>query len=81
MYEVLIERSAERDLRALDPEVFRRIVPRIRSLSQNPRPSGCHKITGSKNDWRIRVGEYRLIYEVDDKNRPTRKDHADKAPP
>jgi mRNA interferase RelE/StbE len=69
VYEVLLERSAERDLKALDPEAFHRIVPRIRALSQNPRPPGCHKIAGSRRDWRIRIGEYRVIYEVDDRNR------------
>ena len=69
MYELLIERAAERDLKALATEIFQRIIPRIRALVENPRPAGCHKITGSKNDWRIRIGDYRVIYEVDDKRR------------
>ena len=58
MYEVLLERSAERDLKALSTEIFHRVIPRIRDLANSPRPSGCHKITGSKNDWRIRIGDY-----------------------
>ena len=66
MYEVYLERAAERDLRHLSSEEFHRVIPRIRALSENPRPSGCRKITGSKNDWRIRIGDYRVIYEIDE---------------
>ena len=66
MYEVLIERSVERDLKSLPNSLFHRIVPRIRALADNPRPSGCHKLAGSKNDWRIRIGDYRVVYEIDD---------------
>ena len=47
-------------------KVFQRIIIHIKSLAETPRPSGCRKITGTKNDWRIRVGDYRIIYEVDD---------------
>ena len=66
MYEVLIERTAERDLKSLPTNLFDRIVPRIKALAAIPRPSGCHKLAGSKNDWRIRIGDYRVVYEVDD---------------
>jgi len=67
VYEVLLERQAERDLRRLAIEDFRRMVLAIKSLADNPRPSGCRKITGSKSDWRIRVGSYRVIYEIEDR--------------
>ena len=53
MYEVLIERSAERDLKSLPTSLFHRIVPRIRALADNPRPFGCHKLAGSKT-----IGEF-----------------------
>ncbi|HEY7556281.1 MAG TPA: type II toxin-antitoxin system RelE/ParE family toxin [Candidatus Binatia bacterium] len=66
MYEVLIERTAERDLKSLPTNIFNRIVSRIKTLSENPRPSGCHKLAGSRNDWRIRIGDYRVVYEIDD---------------
>jgi mRNA interferase RelE/StbE len=66
VYEVLIERAAERDLKSLPTAIFNRIVPRIRALAEDPRPSGCHKLAGSKNDWRIRIGNYRVVYEIDD---------------
>ena len=69
MYEVLLERRAERDLKKLSQETFYRIIPQIKGLSENPKPAGCRKITGSKNDWRIRIGDYRIIYEIDEKER------------
>ncbi|MBM3183620.1 MAG: type II toxin-antitoxin system RelE/ParE family toxin [Chloroflexi bacterium] len=67
MHEVYLERAAEQDLKRLSSENFRRVISHIAELHQNPRPSGCRKITGSQNDWRLRVGNYRIIYEVDDK--------------
>lgn len=66
MYEVLIERTAERDLQSLPGNIFNRIVPRIKALAENQRPSGCHKLTGSRHDWRIRIGDYRVVYQIDD---------------
>lgn len=59
MYEVYLERSAERDLKRLSTDNFHRLISHIEALAKNPRPSGCHKIAGSKSDWRIRVGDYR----------------------
>ena len=66
MYEVILERRAERDIKRLPTEVFHRIIPHLKALSENPKPSGCRKITGSKHDWRIRIGDYRVIYEIDE---------------
>ena len=66
VYELLLERTAERDLKKLTKTDFDRIIPHIKDLKETPRPIGCRKITGSKRDWRIRVGAYRIIYEVDD---------------
>jgi mRNA interferase RelE/StbE len=67
VYEIYIERKAERDLKKLELDIFHRIILNIKTLSKNPKPPGSRKITGSKNDWRIRVGNYRIIYEVDDR--------------
>jgi len=64
VYEVLLERRAERDIKRLPKEVFDRIIPHLKALSENPKPSGCRKISGSRSDWRIRIGDYRVIYEV-----------------
>jgi mRNA interferase RelE/StbE len=66
VHDVLIERTAERDLKSLPTAVFDRLLPRIKALADNPRPAGCHKLAGSKNDWRIRIGDYRVVYEIDD---------------
>ena len=72
MHEVYLERSAENDLKRLPASIFHRIISQIKSLAENPRLSGCHKITGSKNDWRIRIGDYRIIYEIDEKAKAVR---------
>ena len=66
MYEIFLERAAERDLKHVSAGDFHRIIKHIKTLAENPRPSGCRKITGSRNDWRIRTGDYRIIYEIDD---------------
>ena len=66
MYDVFLEARAERDVRRLSASEFRRITAAIRRLGVNPRPARCRKIVGSESDWRIRVGEYRVIYEIDD---------------
>jgi len=66
MHEVYTERAAERDLRRLPPGDFERIIAVIRALAADPRPPGSRKMVGSKSDWRIRIGTWRVIYEVDD---------------
>jgi mRNA interferase RelE/StbE len=66
MYQVLLERAAERDLKRLSTEVHERMIDAIKALAGNPRPPGCRKLVGSTNDWRIRVGDYRVLYEIAD---------------
>ena len=66
MYRVLLERAAEKDLSRLSAENHDRVVAAIRSLADNPRPPGSRKLTGSKDDWRVRVGDYRVLYEIAD---------------
>jgi mRNA interferase RelE/StbE len=68
-YEIRFARSARKGLQALDRSLAFRILARIEALSMTPRPSGCAKLEGSNNLWRIRVGDYRVIYEVDDRRR------------
>jgi mRNA interferase RelE/StbE len=72
VYNVLLERSAERDLRRLDNNVHDRVIKAIGKLATDPRPPGCRKLIGSKNDWRIRVGDYRIVYEITDEVRIVR---------
>lgn len=71
-YKVYLERAAEQDLKRLSARNFQRIIPCIKALAENPRPIGCRKISGSRNDWRIRVGDYRVIYEVEDEEKVVR---------
>ena len=66
MYSVLLERAAEKDLARLPSTVHDRVIAALHGLRQNPRPPGCRKLTGTKADWRIRVGDYRVIYEIAD---------------
>jgi mRNA interferase RelE/StbE len=72
VYEVYLEKAAENDLKRLPTATFQRIIPQIRALAENPRPSGCRKLAGSKNDWRIRVGDHRVLYEIDEKVKAVR---------
>jgi len=72
MYRVLLERSVEKDLARLSSEIHERVIAAIQALATNPRPPGCRKLVGSKNDWRIRVGDYRVIFEIADKGRVVR---------
>jgi mRNA interferase RelE/StbE len=56
-------------MEALDPVVGRRILAKIESLAGNPRPSGCVKLSGSTNLWRIRIGDWRVIYAIEEDRR------------
>jgi mRNA interferase RelE/StbE len=72
MYRVLLERGAEKELSRLSPDIHDRVITAIRALATNPRPPGCRKLAGSKHDWRIRVGDYRVVYEIADQIRVVR---------
>jgi mRNA interferase RelE/StbE len=43
-----------------------RIVARLEQLAASPRPPGCKKLKSGDNQWRVRVGDYRIVYEIDD---------------
>lgn len=66
-YTVTIKRSAEREMAALPEKVFDRVTDTIIALESNPRKSGSKKLRGSTH-YRIRVGDYRVLYTIDDKN-------------
>ena len=72
MYEVLLEHAAERDLKRLSAEDYHRIIPHLKALAHDPRPPDCRKLSGSRGDWRIRVGDYRAVYEIDDRAKVVR---------
>jgi mRNA interferase RelE/StbE len=64
-YSILIERYAQKQILKLDKKVIPVIKNAILSLVNNPRPSGCKKLKG-EDAYRIRVGNYRIIYEIND---------------
>ena len=65
-YSVVFARSASKELRSLDSLVALRILKRIEALSENPRPAGVVKLEGAQDLWRIRVGEWRIVYRIAD---------------
>ncbi len=66
MYHLRLKRTAEADLRRLPKPLFERINERILALREDPRPPGVRKLEGALEGWRIRVGDYRVIYQIDD---------------
>jgi len=66
MYEDIITSHAERELRRLDRSTKNRILPAALALADNPRPHGCLKVKAEERLWRIRVGDWRVGYEIDD---------------
>ena len=71
-YTVVITRGAQRDLDRLDRPVLARVAPAIDELSSDPRPPGCRKLVNQSNLWRVRVRDWRVLYEVDDALRTVR---------
>ena len=64
-YSVDILRSAQKQLGRIDRQDQSRIISAIQGLADNPRPQGCQKLSG-RPAWRIRIGSYRVIYEIHD---------------
>ena len=65
-YRVVIDRVAAKALAGLDTTIRVRLAAAIDELAQEPRPPGSKKLRGTASDWRIRVGDYRIIYTVTD---------------
>jgi mRNA interferase RelE/StbE len=65
-YRVVFRKSVARDLRSIPNRDLRKILATIESLSKKPRPSGIEKLSG-QDRFRIRQGNYRIIYEINDK--------------
>lgn len=64
-YAIEILRSAQKQLSKIENKDQQRIIEAIRKLAEDLRPTGCSKLSG-RSAWRIRVGSYRMIYEVQD---------------
>jgi mRNA interferase RelE/StbE len=65
-YRITFARSARKELEKLDVPTVNAIFPKIERLGGTPRPKGARKLHGEQNLWRIRVGDYRVIYTIDD---------------
>ena len=65
-YEITFARSARREVEALETQLVGRVWARIQALGGQPRPPGCRKVQGEEDVWRIRVGDYRVLYEIKD---------------
>jgi len=64
-YKIQWKRSAEKDLRNIDKQYIPKILEVVESLSNNPFPIKHRKLYGTKSSYRIRVGDYRVVYQVD----------------
>jgi mRNA interferase RelE/StbE len=67
-YSLSILRRAQKELAQIPHGDYERVVEAIRDLAENPRPMGCRKLA-AREGWRIRVGDFRVIYEIDDGQR------------
>jgi mRNA interferase RelE/StbE len=65
-YRVALTASAEKELHGLSSKLAVRIISRLEQLAISPRPPGCKKLKTGDNQWRVRVGDYRIVYEIDD---------------
>ena len=66
MYKVIVSKTANKELADLPTQAVNRIIPAIRNLGEDPRPPGCRKLKSREDTWRIRIGDYRVVYTVDD---------------
>jgi mRNA interferase RelE/StbE len=65
-YSVQVKPSARKELEALPDNVLARVLQKMEALRDSPRPAGCKKLKGYKDQWRVRVGDWRVVYIIDD---------------
>lgn len=68
-YSVAISQSAQKEIKSLEQTVRDRVLRALRKLAEDPRPPGCRKLVTMRYSWRVRVGDYRIIYSIDDDKR------------
>jgi mRNA interferase RelE/StbE len=66
-YTIVIKPAARKELEKIEKPMRVRIIETISALSDNPRPAGCKKLVNFESYYRIRVGDYRIIYAIGDK--------------
>jgi mRNA interferase RelE/StbE len=67
-YNIIISKSVQKQIDILPKQLRERISEKVSILSQEPRPAGVIKLKGYANEYRLRVGDYRVRYEIDDSN-------------
>jgi mRNA interferase RelE/StbE len=66
-YQIFFSKVAAKELRHLPGAELKRVYAKAKELESNPRPVGCKKLVGEKEDlWRVRVGDYRIVYTIND---------------
>lgn len=65
-YSVEVKPAARKELEALPNPILARVVRKLESLADVPRPAGCKKLKGYKDQWRIRIGDWRVVYLIDE---------------
>lgn len=65
-YRIELSPAAARQLRKLDGPALLRVQAVVELLARQPRPAGAKKLVGGRGEWRVRTGDYRIIYEIDD---------------
>lgn len=65
-YRIEVAPAAHRQLRTLDRAAQRRVQAAIELLADEPRPRGAKKLVGGDGEWRVRTGDYRIVYEIHD---------------
>lgn len=73
-YRIAIAGAVRRRLAKLAKKVLDRIDEKIRSLASNPRPHGVEKLTDQDDRYRVRIGDYRIVFTIDDENRTVNVD-------
>ena len=68
VYRILLTNSAQKDLDKLRGKLWQRISKAISDLSSNPRLTGCTKLRGGEHTYRLRISDYRVLYDIDDTN-------------
>ncbi len=65
-YSIYLRASVQKDISTIPKKDLKKILKRIKMLSEDPRPAGCEKLTGQER-YRIRQGRYRIVYSIQDK--------------
>ena len=65
-YKVELKNSANKELAKLPKSTLKKVVLKLKALERKPRPVGCKKLKSNEELWRVRVGDYRVVYTIDD---------------